>query len=163
VVQVTYTKRRDVSAKPMIDLTKAAPKPPPKAKAPAKQQQPKQLQVRAAPNGSPVTAELPEHLRIKAELVRRPLTDKQAATLDAVVQKAGDGPPDTMGLRLVLAASEIEYAAIWSIGILAKALHLSGRKAEGEAVHRVAFGCRVSRFSEMASSALKHIEQRGEP
>jgi len=36
---------------------------------------------------------------------------------------------------LVLAASEDELGAAWPIGLLVKAVHLSARRLEGDAVH----------------------------
>jgi hypothetical protein len=164
-VQVVHVKRRGVSAKRVIDLTKATlkplskmppvePKPEPKPE--PKQQQPECLYITAAPDGPPLAADLPEKLR-KNELgfVRKTLTDRQIEILDRIVQKAGDGQAKTLGLRLVLAACEDELAAAWPIGLLSKALHISGRPIEGQAVHSVAHGCRVARYGDMARLSLR--------
>jgi hypothetical protein len=58
-----------------------------------------------------------------------------------------------------LAASE-DLAASWPIGLLSRALHLSGRPIEGQAVHSVVHGCRVTRFQDMATNALAVLEQK---
>jgi hypothetical protein len=169
-VQVVHIKRRGLSAKRVIDLTKATLKPlskmppvepKPVARPEPKQQQPKCLCITAAPDGPPLAADLPEKLR-KNELgeARKSLTDRQIEILDRIVQKAGDGHPKTLGLRLVLAACEDELAAAWPIGLLSKALHISGRPIEGQAVHSVAHGCRVARYGDMAAAALALLDQK---
>jgi len=61
---------------------------------------------------------------------------------------------------LVLAASEDELTASWPIGLLSKALHVSGRHTEGDAVHMVAQGCRVSRYRDMAAAALVLLNEK---
>jgi hypothetical protein len=103
---------------------------------------------------------LAENLRGKIEPVRQPLTDAQTKILNAVIDGAGEGRGDTLGLRLVLAASKHPHAAAWPIGILARALEISGRKAEGMAVRGVAWGCRLSRYGEVASSTLQQFEAK---
>ena len=161
--QVVHVKRR--GAKTLIDLTKtqtvfkpakAAPVKPPEKE----QQQPKPLYISPAPDGPLVSADLPEKCRKGFEPVRKPLIDKQIETLERVIQRAGEGHPKTLGLRLVLAASEDEFAAAWPIGALAKAFHVAGHPVEGEAVHMVAYGCRVSRYGEMAATALALLNQK---
>jgi hypothetical protein len=153
--------------KRFVDLTKAAPKPtpqvkpkPPEAKPKPEQHQPKRLPLTAAPDGPPIAADLPEKFRKVEEPVHKLLTDKQVEILEHIIQKAGDGHPKMLGLRLVLAASEDEIAAGWPIGLLSKALHLSGRRTEGNAVHAVATGCRVSRYEDMATTALALVNQK---
>src|SRR5215831_14462504 len=139
---------------------------PAKPKAPEAKPEPKQdqagpLHITAAPDGPPIATDLPEQLRkIEGGPVHKPLSDKQLEILDRIVQKAGDGHPKTLGLRLVLAASEDEFAAAWPIGLLSKALHASGRSTEGDAVHKVAHGCRVARFGDMAAAALALLNQK---
>jgi hypothetical protein len=134
---------------------KVKPEPKPESK---QQQQPKR--ITAEPGGPPISAELPEQFRKTEELVTKILTEEQAAIIDCVVRKAGEGHPKTLGLRLVLAASQDEYAAAWPIGQLAKALHASGRRREGELVHRVALGCRTARYRDMAASALELLNKK---
>ena len=168
---VHVRQRGGASAKRVVDLTKTAPRPlakmsPVKSKSPEAKPEPKQdqqdrLYIRAAPDGPPIAADLPEKLRkIEGGPVHKPLSDKQLEILDRIVQKAGDGHPKTLGLRLVLAASEDELAAAWPIGLLSKALHASGRRTEGNAVQKVAHGCRVSRFRDMAAVALSLLNQK---
>jgi hypothetical protein len=126
-----------------------------------KQNQQERLYITPAPDGPPIAADLPEKLRkIEGGPVHKPLSDKQLEILDRIVQKAGDGHPKTLGLRLVLAASEDELAAAWPIGMLSIALRASGRSTEGGAVHKVAHGCRVSRFRDMAAAALPLLNQK---
>ena len=168
--KVVHVKQRGGgSSKRVVDLTKTAPRPlakmspvkpkPPEAK-PAPDQQ-EYLYIRAAPDGPPIAADLPEKFRkIETGQVRKFLTDKQLEIIDRVILKAGDGHPKTLGLRLVLAASEDELAAAWPIGMLSKALHASGRPTEGDAVHKVAHGCRISRFRDMAAAALPLLNQK---
>jgi len=186
--KVVHVKHRGgAPAKRVIDLTKTAPKPlvkmptvkpkPPEAEPEPKQQQPRRLYIAAAPEGPPIAADLPQKLRkIEGGPVQKPLTDKQLEILDRIIQKAGDGNPKTLGLRLVVAASrfastmassdfsstciEDELAAAWPIGLLSKPLHASGRSTEGDAVHMVAQGCRVSRYRDMATSALALLNQK---
>jgi hypothetical protein len=170
--KVVHVKHRGgAPAKRIIDLTKTAPKPlakmpsvkakPPEAKPEPKQEQPRGLYIAAAPDGPPIAADLPEKFRkVEGGSVQKPLTDKQLEILDRIIQKAGDGNPKTLGLRLVLAASEDELATAWPIGLLSKALHASGRSTEGDAVHMVAQGCRVSRYRDMAISALALLNQK---
>src|SRR6516164_4108382 len=165
VVHVRH--RAGAFTKPVIDLTKTVPKPlvrmslaKPKAPEP-KQDQAGPLHITAAPDGPPIAADLPEKLRkIEGGPVHKPLSDKQLEILDRIVQKAGDGHPKTLGLRLVLAASEDELAAAWPIGMLSIALRASGRSTEGNAVQKVAHGCRVSRFRDMAAVALSLLNQK---
>ena len=115
----------------------------------------------SVPGVRPIAADLLEKLRkIEGGPVHKPLSDKQLEILDRIVQKAGDGHPKTLGLRLVLAASEDELAAAWPIGLLSKALHASGRRTEGNAVQKVAHGCRVSRFRDMAAVAFSLLNQK---
>jgi hypothetical protein len=134
---------------------------PPEAKPEPKPDQWERLHIRAAPDDPPIAADLPEKFRkIEMGQVRKPLTDKQAEIIDRIILKTGDGHPQTLGLRLVLAASEDEIAAAWPIGILSKALRASGRSTEGDAVHKVAHGCRVSRFRDMAAAALLLLNQK---
>jgi hypothetical protein len=130
----------------------------PKQVKPPKQQQPKR--IIAAADAPPISAELPQQFRKVEEPVTKTLTEEQAAIIDCVVRKAGEGHPKTLGLRLVLAASEDEYAATWPIGLLIKALHASGRRREGEAVYRVALGCRNARYRDMATSALELLNKK---
>ena len=170
--KVVHVKHRGgAPAKRIIDLTKTAPKalakmPPVKPKPPEVKPEPKQdqqecLYIPTAPDGPPIAADLPEKLRkIEGGPVHKPLSDKQLEILDRIVQKAGDGHPKTLGLRLVLAASQDELAAAWPIGLLSKALHASGRSTEGQAVHSVAHGCRVARFGDMAAAALALLNQK---
>jgi hypothetical protein len=161
------------SQKPVIDLTKTAPKPakaPPAKPAEAKpaepakpkqqqQQKPRQLHITAAPDGPPIAPDLPEQLR-KWDPVRKPLTDKQVEVLDRIIQKAGEGSNKTLGLRLVLAAAEDKHAAAWPIGLLAKALGMAGHATEAHAVFMVAQGCRVARFKDMAAASLTLLNQK---
>ena len=169
VVHVRH--RAGAFTKPVIDLTKTVPKPlvrmslakpkAPEAKPEPKQDQAGPLHITAAPDGPPIAADLPEKPRkIEGGPVHKPMSDKQLEILDRIVQKAGDGHPKTLGLRLVLAASEDDLAAAWPIGLLSKALHLSGRHTEGNAVHAVATGCRVSRYKDMATTALALVNQK---
>jgi len=152
---VHVRQRGGASAKRVVDLTKTTPRPP--AKMPPVKSKP----IKAAPDGPSIAADLPEKLRkIEGGPVHKPLSDKQLEILDRIVQKAGDGHPKTLGLRLVLAASEDELAAAWPIGLLSKALHASGRRTEGNAVQKVAHGCRVSRFRDMAAVALSLLNQK---
>jgi hypothetical protein len=169
MVQVIHVKRRGTS-KPVIDLTKAKPAkaPPVKAKPtePIKpkqqqQQEPRQLHITAAPDGPPIAPDLPEQLR-KCDPVRKPLTDKQVEVLDRIIQKAGEGSNNTLGLRLVLAAAEDKHAAAWPIGLLAKALGMAGHATEAHAVFIVAQGCRVARFKDMAANALALLNNKVE-
>jgi hypothetical protein len=168
--KVVHVKHRGgAPAKRVVDLTKTAPKPlakmpPVKPKPPEpKQDQQECLYIPAAPDDPPIAADLPEKLRkIEGGPVHKPLSDKQLEILDRIVQKAGDGRPKTLGLRLVLAASQDELAAAWPIGLLSKALHASGRSTEGQAVHSVAHGCRVARFGDMAAAALALLNQKME-
>ena len=172
--KVVHVKHRGgAPAKRAVDLTKTAPKPlakmppvkpkPPEVKPEPKQDQQECLYIPTAPDGPPIAADLPEKLRkIEGGPVHKPLSDKQLEILDRIVQKAGDGHPKTLGLRLVLAASQDELAAAWPIGLLSKALHASGRSTEGQAVHSVAHGCRVARFGDMAAAALALLNQKME-
>jgi hypothetical protein len=157
-----------VRKKRVIDLTKgkvipkrvpapAPVQPPEKAKPKPKPMGPKLIQ--AATDGPPIAVDLPENHR-KSEPVLKSLTDKQVEILDRLLQKTADGPIQTIGLRLVLAASEDEQAAAWPIGALSKALHLHGRHHEGQAVYSVAWGCRLSRYRDMAASVLEQVNQR---
>jgi hypothetical protein len=98
----------------------------------------------------------------KVEPTRKPLTDKQEEILGQIIESAGEGDPKTIGLRLVLAASQHKDAGAWPIGLLAKAFHLSGRQLEGDAVYKVASGCRVARFGDMAASALTLLNRKPE-
>jgi hypothetical protein len=146
------------STKKAIDLTKlqATPKP----KTPPKNE-PKPVMIWAASKGPPIAAELLEKHRELREPVQKPLNPKQIEALDRVIQKAGDdNDPKTLGLRLVLAAAHDEYAGAWPIGLLAKALHASGRPEMGTAIHRVAVGCRTARFGDMAAAALALLETK---
>ena len=144
--------------KKTIDLTK--PQATPKLKTPPKNE-PKPVRIWAASKGPPITAELPEKHRELQEPVQKPLNLKQIEALDRVIQRAGDdNDPKTLGLRLVLAAAHDEYAGAWPIGLLAKALHASGRPKMGTAVHRVAIGCRTARFGDMAAAALVLLETK---
>lgn len=146
------------STKKAIDLTK--PQATPKPKTPPKNE-PKPVRIWAASKGPPITAELPEKHRELREPVQKPLNPKQIEALDRVIQRAGDdNDPKTLGLRLVLAAAHDEYAGAWPIGLLAKALHASGRPEMGTAVHRVAIGCRTARFGDMAAAALALLETK---
>src|SRR6201981_538178 len=152
---MTVKHRGGAPAKPTIDLTKkAAPvmSKPPKAKREPRQQQPRRRQcITAAPDGPPNAAELPEKLRKIEGRVHKPRTDKQAEILGQIIEKAGDGIPRSLGLRLVLAASGHKYARTWPIGLLAKAFHVSGCPTEANAVWKVAMGFRVSRYGNMAA------------
>lgn len=170
--KVVHVKHRGgVPAKRVVDLTKTAPKPlakmppvkpkPPEVKPEPKQDQQECLYIRAAPDGPPIAADLPEeHRKIEGGPVQKTLTDKQLEILNRVVEKAGDGDPKTLGLRVVLAAAEDEHAAAWPIGLLSKALRFSGRPTEAEAVHKVALGCRLSRFKDMAANALVLLNEK---
>lgn len=165
--KVVHVRRRGgASAKPVIDLTKTlARMSPVKPKAPEAQPEPKQTQagldITLAPDGPPIAADLPEKVRkIEGGPVHKPLSEKQLEILDRIVQKAGDGHSKTLGLRLVLAASEDDLAAAWPIGMLSKALRASGRSTEGDAVHKVAHGCRVSRYKDMAATALVLLSEK---
>ena len=168
---VHVRQRGGASAKRVVDLTKTTPRPPakmppvkskpPEDKPEPKQDQQERMYITAAPDGPSIAADLPEKLRkIEGGPVHTPLSDKQLEILDRIVQTAGDGHPKTLGLRLVLAASEDELAAAWPIGLLSKALHASGRRTEGNAVQKVAHGCRVSRFRDMAAVAFSLLNQK---
>jgi hypothetical protein len=162
--QVVHKRRGGIATasqtKPVIDLTKTAPKPakaPPVKPAEAK---PK-LQITAAQDGPPIAAELPERLRTPAPWsAQKSLTGQQVQILDRIIRKAGDGHPNTLGLRLVLAAAEDELAAAWPIGLLSKALRAAGYEKEGFAVYSVAQGCRVARFKDMAATSLTLLNQK---
>jgi hypothetical protein len=159
-IEVVHVKRRGMSNKRVINLTKAAP--PVKSEPEAKPEpKPRRLVIETAPDGPPIVPDLPEKLRkIKGGPVHKPLTDRQIEILAGIVQKAGEGHPKTLGLRLVLAACEDELAAAWPIELLSKALHLSGRPTAAHAVHKVAVGCRVSRYRDMAANALALLNQK---
>jgi hypothetical protein len=178
-LRVVHVKRRaGTITKPVVDLTKdrsGRVKEPTASNAvvsgkaleakPVKQrqpQQPRRLHIKAAPDGPPIAADLPEEHRNKVEPARKPLTDKQEEILGQIIESAGEGNPKTIGLRLVLAASQHKDAGAWPIGLLAKAFHLSGRQLEGDAVYKVASGCRVARFRDMAASALTLLNQEPE-
>jgi hypothetical protein len=157
--QVVRVRRRGgTPAKPVIDLIKKAAPLAAKPKAPPPE--PKRLHITAAPDGPPISEHLPEKHRKIENKVGRVLTDEQAQILGRIVQKAGVGHPSTLGLRLVLAASEDEHAVAWPIGQLSRALRLSGRPTEGEAVWKVAQGCRTSRYRDMAAAALALLNQK---
>jgi hypothetical protein len=159
-VEVVHVKRWGVSTKRVINLTRAAP---PVNSAPEAKPEPKprRLVIETAPDGPPIAPDLPEKLRkIKGGPIKSPLNDKQIEILDQIVETAGDGEPRTLGLRLLLAAAEHRYAATWPIELLSKALHLSGRPTEAHAVHKVAVGCRVSRYRDMAANALALLNQK---
>jgi hypothetical protein len=169
VVHVRH--RAGAPTKPILDLTKAAPRPikvlsakpnaPEKPKPEAKEDKPAPLYIPAAPDGPPIAADLSEgHRKIKGGPLQNPLTDKQVEILDRVIRAAGNGDPKTLGLRLVLSASEDEHAAAWPIGLLSKGLRLSGRPIEGDAVHKVAMGCRTSRYRDMAANALVLLNEK---
>jgi hypothetical protein len=155
MIQVVH-KRRGVSAtKRVIDLTKAAPRP---ATMPPAKPEPKQPLV---PDGPPIAADLPEgHRQMKGGPIKNPLHDKQIEILNEIIETAGEGHPKTLGLRLILAASEHRSAAAWPLGMLSKALRLSDRPTEADAVNRVAMGCRVSRYRDMAANALALLNQK---
>jgi len=158
--QVVRVRRRGgTPAKPVIDLKKAAPQ---AAKPNAPPPEPKRLDITAAPDGPPISEHVPEKYRKIENKVGKVLTDEQAEILGRIVQKAGVGHPSTLGLRLVLAASEDEDAAASPIGQLSRALRLSGRPTEGEAVWKVAQGCRTSRYRDMAAAALALLNQKME-
>jgi hypothetical protein len=118
------------------------------------------LLIGAAPDGPPISADLPEAARRKITEGRKLLTPVQLEILNRVISKAGEGDPQTLGLRLVLAASQDELAAAWPIGMFQAALSFAGRVDESRAVHGVMVGCRVSRWGEMAAGALAILEQR---
>ena len=156
--QVVRVRRRGgTPAKPVIDLKKAAPL---AAKPKAPPTEPKCLHITAAPDGPPISEHVPEKHRKIENKVGKVLTDEQAEILGRIVQKAGVGHPSTLGLRLVLLASEDEHAVAWPIGQLSRALRLSGRLTEGDAVWKVAQGCRTSRYRDMAAAALTLLNQR---
>jgi hypothetical protein len=158
--QVVRVRRRGgTPAKPVIDLKKAAPQ---AAKPKAPPPEPKRLDITAAPDGPPISEHVPEKHRKIENKVGKVLTDEQAQILGRIVQKAGVGHPSTLGLRLVLAASEDEHAVAWPIGQLSRALRLSGRPTEGQAVWKVAEGCRTSRYRDMAAAALALLNQKME-
>ena len=159
--QVVHKRRGGIATasqtKPVIDLTKTAPK---LAKAPPVNSELK-LQITAAQDGPPIAAELPERLRTPAPWsAQKSLTGQQVQILDRIIRKAGDGHPNTLGLRLVLAAAEDELAAAWPIGLLSKALRAAGYEKEGFAVYSVAQGCRVARFKDMAATSLTLLNQK---
>jgi len=169
--KVVLVRQRSGSAKRVVDPTKTMPRPPvkmppvksksPEDKPEPKQDQQERLRITAAPDGPSIAADLPEKLRkIEGGPVHKPLNDKQLEILDRIVQKAGDGHPKTLGLRLVLAASEDDLTAAWPIGMLSRALRASGRSIEGDAVHKVAHGCRVSRYRDMAATALALLNEK---
>jgi hypothetical protein len=113
--QVVRVRRRGgTPANPVIDLKKAAPlaakpkAPPPESKC---------LHITAAPDGPPISEHVPEKHRKIENKVGKVLTDEQAEILGRILQKAGVGHPSTLGLRLVLAASEDEHAVAWPIGL----------------------------------------------
>src|SRR5215813_7419260 len=149
---VRVRRRGGTPAKSVIDQTKKAAPSTAKPKAPPPE--PKRLHITAAPDGPAISEHLlAKHRKIENK-VGKALTDEQAEILGRIVQKAGIGNPRTLGLRLVLAASEDEHAVAWPIGQLSRALRLSGRPTEGEAVWKVAQGCRISRYRDMAAAAL---------
>ena len=150
----------------VLDLTKTAASKvanivPSKSKPRTARQEPgPPVYIGAAPDGPSIAPELPEGRRKIQGRVENPLTDKQTEIVDRIIQKAGAGHPKTLGLPLVLAASDDELAAAWPIGLLSKALRVSGRPAEADAVHRVALGCRLSRFKNMAAAALQVLNKK---
>ena len=113
---VRVRRRGGTPAKSVIDLTKKAA--PLAAKPKARPPEPERLDITAAPDGPSISAHLLEKHRKIENKVGKVLTDEQAEILGRIVQKAGVGHPRTLGLRLVLAASEDEDAAAWPIGQL---------------------------------------------
>jgi hypothetical protein len=160
-VQVVQKRR---NTKLVLDLTKSAkapPKPEIKKPEPKALPQPLPLTISAAEDGPPIAANLPEHQRGYVPAVRT-LTSEQLAILADVIREAEaiGGPSQTLGLRLVLAASRHESAGAWPIGQLSRAFWAAGRPTEGKAVYRVCLGCRTSRFGEMAETAIEVLNRK---
>ena len=101
-----------------------------------------------------------ENLRNGGESITNPISDKAAKVINRIVQQAGDGRPETLGLRILLAAANDEAGAGWPVGQLARAMRLSGRVEESEALKRVLFGCRAGRFREMAPVVLDILNKK---
>ena len=158
MVQVIHKNRRGGnSTKSLLDLTKkptkaSPPKPPVGAKP--------LLRISAAEDHAPIAADLAEQHRGLAPWVEKALTDQQTAVIDRIIARAGDGDRRSLGLRLVLAASEDECAGSWPIGLLSKAFSVAGHATASHAVYQVAQGCRTARFRDMAASALEVINKR---
>ena len=158
MVQVIHKNRRGGnSTKSLLDLTKkptkaSPPKPPVGAKP--------LLRISAAEDHAPIAADLAEQHRGLAPRVEKALTDQQTAVIDRIIARAGDGDRRSLGLRLVLAASEDECAGSWPIGLLSMAFSVAGHATASHAVYQVAQGCRTARFRDMAASALEVINKR---
>jgi hypothetical protein len=121
----------------------------------------KQLTTVAAEDGPPLAAELPEHHRGRAPWgAQRTLTEQQLETIYRIIQRAGHGHRKTLGLRLVLAASEDEAAGAWPIGLLAKMLAVAGYATASHAVSQVMQGVRVSRYREMARNSIEVLNKK---
>jgi hypothetical protein len=113
----------------------------------------------AAEDGPPLAAGLPEQYRGPAPWsVQKSLTEVQVETINRIIEKAGPGRRKTLGLRLVLAASEDKSAGSWPIGLLSKALGVAGHAAESHAVYQVAMGCRTARFRDMARATIELLD-----
>jgi hypothetical protein len=121
----------------------------------------KPLTTVAAEDGPPLAAELPEHHRGRAPWsAQRTLTEQQVETINRIIQKAGHGRRKTIGLRLVLAASEDEAAGAWPIGLLTKMLAVAGHATASHAVYQVMQGVRVGRYREMARTSIELLHQK---
>jgi hypothetical protein len=169
-LKVVHVRQRSGASAKRV-LAKSTPRPlvkmpPVKSKPPEDKPEPKQAQkersfITAAPDGPSIAVDLPEkHRKLEGGPVHKALNNRQLEILNRIVQKAGDGHAKTLGLRLVLAASEDDVSAAWPIGTLSRALRASGRSIEGDAVHKVAYGCRVSRYRDMAANALAMLNDK---
>ena len=121
------------------------------------------LRIRPAFDGVPITADLPEHQRkMECGRVAKTLTPEQLSIIDRVVDQAGagDNHPETLGLRLMLAAAVDKHAGAWPLYVVIKALEISGRPQLAHALRFVVLGCRASRFGDMAACAIDVIERR---
>jgi hypothetical protein len=121
----------------------------------------KSLIVVAADDGPPSAAALLEqHRGLAPWSAQKSLTTAQVETIDRIIQKAGDGRRKTLGLRLVLAASENEAAGAWPIGLLAKMLAVAGHATASHAVYQVMQGVRVGRYREMARASIELMNEK---
>jgi len=113
-----------------------------------------------AEDGPPLAAELPEQHRGRAPWgAQRTLTEQQVQTINRIIQRAGHGHRKTLGLRLVLAASEDEAAGAWPIGLLAKMFAVAGQATASHAVYQVMQGVRVGRYREMARTSIELLNK----
>ena len=156
--------KRRAGSPPLIDLTRKTARSPAKAAPVKTKAEPPTLAEKAKERYlgpyTQVAADLPEKLRNGGERITNPLSGKAAKVIDRIVQQAGDGRPETLGLRILLAAANDEAGAGWPVGHLARAMRVSGHVAESEALKRVLFGCRAGRFREMTAVVLDILNKK---